>query len=528
MKLDLNNIDDIFKEGLDDFTGQPSQGLWKKISGKLLWNDLIHFRFVNIPKPWLGFSAGVVLLSTLLLLWFLRVPMSSETQQIIHSAPATEALNHDQGSAYSENDNNEISLPSAGQIVEGPKTSLETIIDNENKDEIQKIQSPQNDKFIVQEILFDLNDTLISGEPSPESRKAMPAVIVADDVTPAPKTENVSHTVAPASSVSEVSIKQMPANKPDTAPINENMLENSQTVTGILADAVTVFSGNSSADAIVYNPGKLKTISPISFSTGSIFNSKSKPQQRAFHQQLAIGYRAYKPYLSLAAYFAPEITWYYRPASASREQSYAGGLSLSYIGSNYLVQAGIEYSKARDLGDYMVNINSYDSIGYYNGISGFEIVPGYNGEDSLAYNFHTVEVWDTLPHHSHQQTQNKYTYIQIPVMVGYKAMESGRFSAFIKAGPNFSFLLNGTEQSLNFQPSQTARVTGIDNFTAPRLQASMQVLVSLALQFQFTERFGLLVEPTYRHYFNSVYDINGDAIKNPYGIGVRGGIFFNF
>ena len=156
----------------------------------------------------------------------------------------------------------------------------------------------------------------------------------------------------------------------------------------------------------------------------------------------------------------------------------------------------------------------------------FEVDPENPGE--LIFHTHTVEVWDTVQHHSHEQTRNAYTYLQVPVMVGYKALESGIFSAHIKAGPSFSFLLNRREPGLEFHTPGNATVAGIDNFTAPRIETNVQVLVSLALQMQFAERVGLLIEPTYRYYLNPVYDVNNKSLKNPYGIGVRGGLFFNF
>jgi hypothetical protein len=60
------------------------------------------------------------------------------------------------------------------------------------------------------------------------------------------------------------------------------------------------------------------------------------------------------------------------------------------------------------------------------------------------------------------------------------------------------------------------------------MNTSIQILVSLCLQFQPTEKFGIMVEPTYRYYLRSVYEVQGSSLKNPYGIGIRAGIFYNF
>jgi hypothetical protein len=219
------------------------------------------------------------------------------------------------------------------------------------------------------------------------------------------------------------------------------------------------------------------------------------------------------------------MTDYSRMASSSREQNYIGGLAMSYKSSRYLLQGGIELSYSNDLGDYMVNMRTFDSTGYYNNIGSFTINP--DNPDSVIFNTTTVAVWDSAHHQSLEQTQNHYTYLQFPFMVGYKAMESGVFAAYIKAGPCFSFLLNRKEPRLNYY-NPDATIQNIDNFTPTRLNASIQILVSLSLQFQISDNIGIMVEPTYRYYLRSVYDVQGGTLKNPYGIGVRGGVFYNF
>jgi len=271
--------------------------------------------------------------------------------------------------------------------------------------------------------------------------------------------------------------------------------------------------------------GKIQKMHSLSFTLGQFFKGKYKPPKRDYEALNASKYRGSNHIISLAAYFAPEMTEYERTASTSREQNYIGGLAVNYSRLNYMLQGGFEICYSYDLGDYMVHMETFDSTGYYNDINSFTIDP--QNPDSIIFNTVPVAVWDSVPHQSHEQTQNQYTYLQLPFMIGYKAYERGLFSAYIKTGPSFSFLLNRKEPTLTYY-NPDATVQNIDNYTPTRMNTSIQILVSLCLQFQPTEKFGIMVEPTYRYYLRSVYEVQGSSLKNPYGIGVRGGIFYNF
>lgn len=586
MKLDLNNIDDIFRESLEDFTEQPSPGLWNKISGKMFWNDLAHLRFGNIPKSWIGISAGLLFVAGFLTIWNFQGGDNdfTEIEQTKSVQPSLE-ITQEQSARQKIDDNalevqissvNEITEPlsansGGNDIVSNPElltSNQNTSVINTNPQATYSNQqiALENSETKIEEPVShvqinpisdqttetsELNNDKINNEPEAAIGVAavaatssvstnLPKVAGTTPSTTVDQPDFINQTQSDLTTKSGVNTSQEEVNELSaSAAIGLANLKEPAKIEGAAYDAMSAIKSNSiSAEEIKMQTGsntrveessspmKMKTINSLSI--GPIFNSKYKPPKREFQDPMIMGYRGYKPYFSLSAYFAPEFTEYFRVASESRERSYSGGLALSYVGQSYMVQAGLEYSATQDLGDYMVNLNSYDSIGYYNGISGFEIIPGDAGEDSLLYHYHTVEVWDTLQHHSHQQTQNNYSYLQVPLMFGYKAMERGLFTAYIKAGPNFSFLLNRQEQTLNYQAGSSARIIGIDNYTAPRMTANVQVLVSVALQFQFTERFGLLVEPTYRYYLKSVYDVNGESLKNPYGIGIRGGLIYNF
>lgn len=604
MKPDKQHIDDLFRESLSDFTKEPAHSSWKKISARLLWFEIAHFRFGNVPKFWYGIAAvgaiGISLLFTMVISDNTSedITNSGNQQELVleKAAPADpltpnispvaspnsidEAEEKDQKEINLRNEESPITTPADGI---GGKNEISATLENETQ-KVQGaiLQSDSEKQLAISQTetgVFE-QDVQTASNIEPDVEKTQkPAEAMADETATKnaavrlfaseeeslPETQPSSEIISPVNraEAAEIAVEMVP--QPDL-PVQETevmaVAEATIMATDISAKEPVSESENiaftiseplllnmrpgrvhldKSAEADENTPsaranaimlrsqtqslGKVQKHNARNSLLSSLFRGEYKPPKRSFQDPILAMYGGPKPYYTLSAYFSPEVTEYQRLASESRESSYYGGLALSYNTSRFILQAGLEYSAFTDLGDYMVNMSTYDSVGFYHDVVGFEIDP--NNPDSIIFETHTVAVWDSVQHHSHQQTNNRYTYLQVPLMIGYKAMQRGLFSAHIKAGPSFSFILNRQEPGLNFR-MPGATINGIDNYTAPRLNTNIQLLVSVAFHLQFTEKFGLLVEPTYRYYVNPVYDINSDALKNPYGISVKTGLFYNF
>ena len=74
---DSEPIDELFRNTLKGYSVEPSEGLWKGISRKLLWREVTRFNLSNLSPPfWIG-SAAVMALLTVALLWILSKESSS-------------------------------------------------------------------------------------------------------------------------------------------------------------------------------------------------------------------------------------------------------------------------------------------------------------------------------------------------------------------------------------------------------------------------------------------------------------------
>ena len=61
-------LDDVFRQGLENLKPEPSKDLWKGINRRLWWDEISHFTFTNLSKVFLiGGIAGMMTLITALM-----------------------------------------------------------------------------------------------------------------------------------------------------------------------------------------------------------------------------------------------------------------------------------------------------------------------------------------------------------------------------------------------------------------------------------------------------------------------------
>jgi hypothetical protein len=504
MSKTQHNIDELFKKGLENFAEQPARDVWRRLSWHMLRSEIAKFNFTNLPLTW---TTGTTVVAVITSIAIFVSPFS--TENIESPAISDEVLT-------------ETRIAPEGSIDEYDKTDL--------------YSSDKSESFMQQ------HDDIIS---APATISQTNAQAAKPDLLPETYSTNIfaetDFTGEIGKIENETSIETQIAEKEmgEVAQLRKLSLPSMGSLSGDISsltrgiDLVSPdadISGDDDYSIVnerITSTGKIQRMHSLGYSLGYLFRGKYKPPQRELNSQELYKSRKKNNHLSLAVYLLPEVTEYSRLASSSREKSFATGVALSYNTPKHLIQGGIEISYFYDLCDYMVRMATWDSVGYINDVAGFVIDPENPG--NIIFETNEVGVWDSISHRSHQQTRNNYTYLQFPVMFGYKAMDYGIFSAYIKAGPNFSLLLNKQEPGLDFYyPGAT--INAIENYSMPRVKANVQLLVSLGLQIQASEKLGILAEPVYRRYLNTVYDINNnnEKLKNPYSIGFRAGVYYTF
>ena len=141
-----------------------------------------------------------------------------------------------------------------------------------------------------------------------------------------------------------------------------------------------------------------------------------------------------RPDWSIGVYFNPEVSSC-KDQSIENTVSYNASILPQISFNHFFMQSGVNLRFTHDKGNYAVDYNRY--LGTYEDVDYIT----FDTIDNViipTYYTHTVEVWDTVNHYAISETKVNYTYLEIPLLFGYR-YTFGKFSLFAKAGPAASF-----------------------------------------------------------------------------------------
>lgn len=221
-------------------------------------------------------------------------------------------------------------------------------------------------------------------------------------------------------------------------------------------------------------------------------------------------------------FFSPEMIFY--PSSSEfNSRSYSFDLHAIYSLSGFILQSGIGVGLSSDNGNYMIDYNRY--LGSYDDV--YDITfDTINGVLIPVYHTESVEVYDTIDHITITPTKRKYTYLNIPLLVGY-GYEGKRFGWSIKTGPSISILINENVPDIGLGDSQN-KILGIEDELPGRLKTNWQFVLTGGASYKLSNSFNFMLEPVFRYYINSAYEQNNTISKRPYSFGIRAGLVLGF
>jgi hypothetical protein len=229
-------------------------------------------------------------------------------------------------------------------------------------------------------------------------------------------------------------------------------------------------------------------------------------------------------FFSASFAIAPEMS-VYRSGSTNYEMNYWINLGAAYHISKFSIASGLSLGYVSDDGKYRIDYRSRDSVGYYENVTGFIVNP--DNPDEIIYTTELKNVYDSIQHVADDRTRNRYTCIQVPLLFGYRFLETSRLGLTIQAGPAVSFL-TGKREAEPYIDYPNARIIRITDNTPVRSSISWQLWVSFRLDYQISRTLSIFAEPTYK-YSSRVYKPNAEGTAtstNSFGIGI--GVQLNF
>ena len=227
-------------------------------------------------------------------------------------------------------------------------------------------------------------------------------------------------------------------------------------------------------------------------------------------------------FFSVNLEIVPEMSFYTAPEAYSKINVWVNG-GLAYHFSRFSLATAVGLGYVYDKGNYKVEYKRNDSVGYFTSVVSYTV--GTNNE--IIYNTVNKNIYDSLIHHDDYRTLNRYAYLQVPLLLGYRLIENGRVSLTFQAGPAVSFLL-GTRKASPVIEYDNARITRVDDNTPARVHTNWQVWGNLLLELRMNRKISIYFEPSCKYYLNPMVEQENASFKAPWSAGLGVGIQFNF
>lgn len=200
-------------------------------------------------------------------------------------------------------------------------------------------------------------------------------------------------------------------------------------------------------------------------------------------------------------------------------------LGIGYKIKSFYIETGIGHERVDQHGDFRIDYQTNDSVGFYNEVVSFEVNP--QNSDEISYNTRETIVYDSVSHYILQSPVYKYNYMNIPLILGYRILNKDRLSVSIQTGIIYSMLTRTEVPEINYYNPE-AKLISINNYTPDRVDHNWKLHLALRLNYNIHRGLSLGVEPEFNKYLNSIYVGNSGKKLYPYSAGVKAGLYFNF
>ena len=229
-----------------------------------------------------------------------------------------------------------------------------------------------------------------------------------------------------------------------------------------------------------------------------------------------------RPEWSIGFHFNPEVT-FYPSDNISNELNYSFQVLPQIKFGNWFLSSGVSVRSGNDKGNSLINYNKY--LGSYQDVYMMTFDSTENGIVPTYYT-QTVDVYDTVPYYSISEAKARYTYLDVPLLVGHE-WAFNHVSLYVQAGPALSFFLGRSNPSMKY-PEENIRILSKEQQIPAREQINWQMMAGAGFGYNINDKVSLNLEPTFRYYLTRDYKQNDLNPRHPYSLGIRAGIIYHF
>lgn len=461
------NLDDLFRDSLGNQELSPSPRVWKNLNWKLLIREVMHFNFINVPKIALVSVAGGIVLLASLTYWAIQ-PGNGNTS-----------------------DNQPKTLTPA--LL--PSTPVNRITESSVKPATDSVTTPTTASATgkINNIVTG-NVSQAQTSITPPKRSQKPETLIASNA----KIEKAHDPFTPTDEESAVAADHQA----------HRMAE------PVMHEIILPLDNVNSIDPLVFsnfdlalNPDTLTFIR-----SGEVFRyvREKAPVPSFFSASLGI---------------APEMALYRSNGTTTQEFNYWANAGIAYHFSRFSVRTGFGLGYTYDEGNYKVQYLSNDSVSYYKEVIGYYPDPVNPGKFIYITKDHAI--YDSVTHMADDRTRNRYTYLQIPLLIGYNVLETRNFSLGIEAGPAVSFLIS-EKKAQPVIDIPNGRLIALQDYSPTHQPTNWQLWVRLSLEYQLNRNWGLVINPYYKYFITSPTQSAEGGNRSTQAFGIDLGIQYMF
>jgi hypothetical protein len=222
----------------------------------------------------------------------------------------------------------------------------------------------------------------------------------------------------------------------------------------------------------------------------------------------------------MGLYFTPEVI-FYPDDSIPNQRSYTFEATGRWVKRDFFIESGLGLSFSSDDGNYAIDYEKF--LGSYDDVYSVTFDTTESGAVVPVYHTNVVNVYDSISKYRVEQTRNKYTYLQIPVYLGFQK-EVNRFGWYFKGGPVLAILVH---ENIPEPDAGNDKIIAVDQQMPSRVNTYWQFAVGAGITYKLSNKVSIAVEPVFRYYLNSQYQRKYITTRNPYSVGLRAGLLFN-
>jgi hypothetical protein len=450
------DLDNLFRQALSGQKVEPSPSLWKVISRRLMWRELLHLNFTNLSGKAVGVGVAAMAVLTAVTFFALHETAPTGKNTIHNSSPAT--------CTPAPSGNGSSSHASASASASGSTSGSVSASESASGSGSASVSAstpaagPATGRSSVRNL------------PSVHSAAVSPVDVIAS---------NASGVLAP-------DIPSIP-NTPELP------------VTRIEPYSALILMPSPTDDTLVIvTPTEVIKINRDNIGANGTFFSAT------------IG-------------VLPEAMFYKSSESYTKTNFWInGGITCNFSHFSIGITPGL--GLVYDDGRYKVQYKSLDSIGFYDKVVSYSVNPVTN---LIEYHTEQKSIYDSVFHVADDRTRNRYTYLQIPLTLGYRIFQTSTVSLSFNAGPAVSFLI-GKKEADPVVDYRNARLIKVENETPVRVDVTWQAWAGFYFEYRLSKAASLYLQPVCKYYFNPTIEKEGIQSDKPWSVGLGVGLQFNF